>query len=407
MFRIIILLLLSTALARAGGIALSIDATADYVLKHNPTLAAARLRIEEARGRLQQSGRLSNPELEIEFIRIQPGPEGALTAALTQRFPLTARLRHERAVSRAELAAVEAEVRDGERKLGAEARSLAVKIVASRGQRALRARQQEYGVELSRFLLKRVESGEAASIDAAQVELETQQLELEVLQLTATELEFAGELRALLGVTGDVSVIGELPTIAGHASHPSGEIAERPDVRAAEHRVTAAQAAAQQQRASRWDDVGIGAIYGADRDLDDPSPVETRQVFGVRMSIPLPLWNSNAGRIREAEAATARAAQEAQAVRFAASSEVSGAHGDMVAHARLVTALDTRLLPKAAQIDEQIRQQYASGQSPLTDLLRVRSRHLDLQRQRLDALRDYHLARVRHEAALGQPVSKK
>jgi cobalt-zinc-cadmium efflux system outer membrane protein len=86
-------------------------------------------------------------------------------------------------------------------------------------------------------------------------------------------------------------------------------------------------------------------------------------------------------------------------VRFTASNEVSGAHGDMIAHARLVTALDTQLLPKAADIEKQIQQQYSSGQSPLTEVLRARTRSLELQRQRLDALRDYHLARVRYEAA--------
>jgi len=403
MLRSILILFLTAAGVQAGGIALSVDGVADYALKHNPTLAAARLRIEEARGRVQQSGRLRNPELEIEFTRIQPGPEGALTAALMQRFPLNARLRHERAVSRAELAAVDAEVRDGERKLAAEAQTLAVEIIASRGQRALRARQQENSLELSRFLQKRVESGEAASVDAAQVELETEQLELELLQLTATELEHAGELRALLGVTGDVTVTGELVGVVSKRLPSAAALAERPDVRAAEHRVSAAQAAAQQQRASRWDDVGVGAIYGADRDVDDPSPVETRQVFGVKVSIPLPLWNNNAGRIREAEAAAARAALEADAVRFTATNEISGAHGDMIAHARLVTALDTKLLPKAAAIEEQIRQQYSAGQSPLTEVLRARSRRLDLQRQRLDALRDYHLARVRYEAGANVP----
>ena len=396
MLRFIYLFILSAALAQAGGVALTIDATADYALKHNPTLAAARLRIDEARGRLQQSGRLSNPELEVEFTRMTRGPEGGLGVSLMQRFPLTARLRHERAVSQAELAAAEAEIRNGERKLAAEARALAVKIVASRGQRGLRARQQENSRDLSGFLLKRVATGEASGVDASQVELETQQLELEALQLTATEVSLAGELRALLGVTGDVSITGNLP--APTSARGSAEITERPDVQAAEHRVAAAQAAAQQQRASRWEDVGVGAIYGAERTLDMPEPVETQHLFGVKLSIPLPLWNNNAGRIREAEAAAARAAQEVAAVRFTARTEVSAARGEMTALAKLVTALDTQLLPKAAQIEEQIRQQYSTGQSPLTDVLRARSRRLDLQRQRLDALRDYHLARVRYEA---------
>jgi cobalt-zinc-cadmium efflux system outer membrane protein len=405
MFRFILIFLTSAALTRAGGVALSIDATADYALRHNPALAAARFRIDEARGRLQQSGRLSNPELEIEFTRMTKGPEGALGVSLTQRFPVTARLRYERAVSHAELAAAEAEVRDGERKLAAEARALAVKIVASRGQRELRARQQENSRELSGFLLKRVETGEAAGVDAAQVELETQQLELEALQLTASEVALAGELRALLGVPGDVSITGNLP--APSTARAGVQVPERPDVQAAEHRVAAAEAAAQQQRASRWEDVGVGAIYGAERTLDLPEPVETQQLVGVKLSIPLPLWNNNAGRIREAEAAAARAAQEVAAVRFIATTETSAARGEMTALAKLVTTLDTQLVPKATEIEDRIRQQYATGQSPLTDVLRARSRRLDLQRQRLDALRDYHLARVRHEAATGQITSSK
>src|SRR5437870_1153509 len=128
MLRFIFIFLTGAVLAHAGGVALTVDGAADYALKHNPALAAARLRIDEARGRLLQSGRLSNPELEVEYSHMTRGQEGALGISLIQRFPLTARLRFEKDVSRAELAAAEAEVRDGERKLAADARALAVKI---------------------------------------------------------------------------------------------------------------------------------------------------------------------------------------------------------------------------------------------------------------------------------------
>ena len=69
--------------------------------------------------------------------------------------------------------------------------------------------------------------------------------------------------------------------------------------------------------------------------------------------------------------------------------------------AKLVGELDITLLPKAAQIEKQLRESYASGLTPLTEILRARDRRLSLERQRLDALRDYHLARVRHAAATG------
>src|SRR6187399_3149568 len=63
-YRIIFSLFFVTAGAQAGGVALSIEGAAEYARKHNPSLIAARWRIDEARGRWQQSGRLSNPELE-------------------------------------------------------------------------------------------------------------------------------------------------------------------------------------------------------------------------------------------------------------------------------------------------------------------------------------------------------
>src|SRR5690242_20708429 len=81
-FRISIFFSLACAAsAWAGHVSLSVEGAADYALKHNPTLTAARLRIEEARGRLQQSGRLTNPELELDFARNVRGQEGSASIA--------------------------------------------------------------------------------------------------------------------------------------------------------------------------------------------------------------------------------------------------------------------------------------------------------------------------------------
>ena len=66
-----------------------------------------------------------------------------------QKFPLTARLRLEKAVTRAELAAAEAEVRNAERKLAAEVSTAAVKLLGLGGQQALRERQLGNSRELS------------------------------------------------------------------------------------------------------------------------------------------------------------------------------------------------------------------------------------------------------------------
>ncbi|RYG27775.1 MAG: hypothetical protein EON93_19830, partial [Burkholderiales bacterium] len=57
------------ASAAAKSLTLTPQQAAEYAVRHNPSLAAARLRIEEARGRLQNSGRLANPELEGTFMK--------------------------------------------------------------------------------------------------------------------------------------------------------------------------------------------------------------------------------------------------------------------------------------------------------------------------------------------------
>jgi cobalt-zinc-cadmium efflux system outer membrane protein len=398
MIRILFLFLAGAAFAQAGGVALRFDEVADYARRHNSTLAAARLRIDEARGRLQQSGRLSNPELELEFTRNTMGREGSAAIALMQRFPLTARLHHQKAVSRAELAAAEAEVRDAERKLAAEVRAAAVKLLALGGQRDLRAKQLGHSRELSGFLLKRVEAGEAPAVDASQVELESRQIEVENLMLAADEAVLLGELRPLLGVVGDdrITITGELP--APRAIPAASEVSGRPDILAAQSRADAARSVVLEQRARRWEDIGVGASYTRDRVLDEPEPLETEQIIGFQFSLPLPLWNNNSGRIRETEAAAARAAQEVDAAKQTANAEVVAARSAMSAYAKLVSELDGQVLPKATQIVEQLRSSYSTGQTPLTEVLRARTRLLELQRQRLDALRDYHLARVRYEA---------
>ena len=219
MLRILLILILATVSAAAKDVRLTVESAPDYALRHNPVLAAARFRIDEARGRLRQAGRLANPELGLEFDRSTSKPEGALGLTLTQRFPVTARLRLEKAISRAELAAAEAEVRNAERKLVAEVQTAVVKLLALGSQRALREGQLGNSEELAGFTRRRVEAGEASSIDASHVEIEASQLKTELLQLGVEQSALLGELRPMLGIAagGDLIISGSMPGLTTSA----------------------------------------------------------------------------------------------------------------------------------------------------------------------------------------------
>ena len=212
MFQKLLSITVATTLT-ASAVTLTIDSLPRYAIRHNPQLDAARLRIDEARGRLLASGRLANPELEVEGSHNVRMPERTLGLGWMQKFPLTARLRLEKAVSQAQLAAALAEVRDAERRLATETRTAAVKLLALSGRRGLVEQQISNTRAQKDFLSKRLAAGEASAVDLVQLELEGEELGVELLQLESTRANVIGELRPLLGIQPDelLAITGSLP----------------------------------------------------------------------------------------------------------------------------------------------------------------------------------------------------
>lgn len=399
--------LATVLVSRAGEVRLTPASAADYARRHNPALAAARFRIEEARGRLTQSGRLSNPEFETEFRHTPDFAERTFEVSFMQKFPVTNRLRLEKAVGRAELAAAQAEVRDAERKLAASVETAAIKIVALEQQRILRDKQLVNSREAAEAAIKRASVGEASTVDAAQFELETRQLETERLQLEVERVALVGELRPLLGLRGSntLNVSGDLPA-PDRLPSSKPDVASRPDVVAARHTAQAAEQTATLAIKNKWEDFGAGVVTEAERRMDEPEGLVNEYMVGFRISLPLPFWNKNEGRIQETRAAAQRARKEVEARVVEAMGEAAGARGEMAALAKVIADMDDQLLPKSRELESQLRQIYATGQGTLTEVLRATERRLTLESRRLDALRDYHLARIRHAAAVGKPNSR-
>lgn len=398
------------ATAAASAVTLPLDRAPAYAITHNPQLAAARLRIDEARGRLRQAGRFTNPELEAEYRQNVRTSEYGMEFTFKQKFPLTGRLRLEKAVSAAELAAAEAEVRNTERLLAAEVRTTAVQLLALRARHALTEKQLTNSRELTDFMTQRVRLGEAPATDAQQVDVEAAQLTADLLRLNAEQSALTASLRPLLGVPAQaaVEITGKL-----HEPNPAdwrGATGERPDFTAAQRQADAAQQQAALAKAQRWEDLEVGLLAGTDRTEDAPDGLQRDTMVGLRFSLPLPFWNRNEGRIAETAAAADRSRLEVDALASRLSAEATGTRAELRALAKLAVQLDAVLLPKSAQIETQLRSAYATGQAALTEVLRARDQRLQLRRQQLDALRDYHLALTRHAAATGtilQPTKSK
>ena len=400
---VLVLIFAGSIFPQASAAVFSCDQAVVQALGHNVDLEAARLTVAEARGRLFQAGRLSNPEVEAAIRPHVNGRERLGEFGITQRFPLTARLRLAKDVSKFELAAAEAEVANAERLLAGDVRTAVTQALVLAARMDLRRRQQSNSVELAEFARRTAVAGEGPGIDALQLDLETGQHAVRLKGLEAEANVFQARLRPLLGMAEE-----EGPSFSGSLEEPrtlppAPEVLERrrPDQAAAAARSRAAQEAARLARTGKWEDAGLGLFGEIDRNEDGPFGLQTDHRVGIRLSVPLPLWNRNRGRIDEASANARRVALEAEALDRRVRAEIASADSEMRGAFAALRGITDRLLPQALTIEDRITRARAESQASFTDLLRARERRLELESARIDALAGYHLAATRLLTAVG------
>ncbi|MFN0128033.1 MAG: TolC family protein [Verrucomicrobiales bacterium] len=365
----------------------------------NPELAAARLMIEEARGRQVGAGRLMNPELQLTARRMTEGEEGGWTAGLMQKFPITRRLRLEKAVTAVQLSAAEAEVADRRRMLTAEAEIMAVKILGMRAEIRIAGNQAALADKMAELAAARAAANESA-LEAGQMKLDARQSRNLVRRMQAEIAAMSESLKPMLGMAASESltVAGSLPAAQLPAAAQPDD--SRPDIQAAVRRAEAAGQSVNLARAKKWDDWSGGLMVDRNRTMDMPQGLMDETMVGLQLSIPLPFWNKNQGEIVEAEAMRARSLAEVEALRLKAGGEAASARREMQELRPVLEEYSGQLLPLAKQQIELVRDSYVNNRATLQDVLRARDRLLMIEMNTTAALRDFHLAHVRWKAAV-------
>jgi cobalt-zinc-cadmium efflux system outer membrane protein len=378
---------------------LSFESISSRIRNHNPELAAARFRIDEAVGLAKQSGRLSNPSFDSGISSNTRANEGNIEIGLTQKFPLTDRLRIEKEISATEIQVAEAEVKNVERLLISDARQEFVKILAIRERKSLLKQQQELAIELAEFISEKSKQGEISPLDAAQAKLASLQLTTQERLLNTEETAALGKLRPLLGIAPETAV-----TLSGNPSTiaASKNISiERPDLAAAKLHLRATEAGIALERANRREDIAASFFATEERSEDAPNGFDNETIIGFKLSIPLPFWNNNQGNIDAATARHNRKEQEVKALANQINHESNTTLTEIRQWAALITELEDKLLPLAKEQTDLLEKSYKQGQGDLQLVLNSHQQTLELLASKIDATREFHLANIRHQASRG------
>ncbi len=389
-------------LTSAQALTLSLSDIATRVRSHHPMLKAARMSIEEARGRQLGSGRLDNPTFGYGFQNQSNVSPQTGIFSIDQTFPITKRLSLEKQLTSQLVTAAELEVRDAERRFIAEAQSLAVKLQALNQQRGLRQQQTELAAKLSDFVKGRADKGELSPLDAAQAQVEAQRLRLDARRLENESVSLLGQLKPMIGLPSSDALLiaGDMPPLT-LADNRTGWT-QRADYQLAQTKIAAAQTDKDLAKAKRMPDVTAGLF--ASREMQDVTSTQRERTgfLGFRISIPLPFWNRNQGEIAEKAASAERVRLESSALATQIMSEADTAHREMQANADLARETRDKLLPLVLEQTAKLEKAYENGQADMLTILRAREQRLQMEAASLDAVRDFHLARIRYEAAIGK-----
>lgn len=390
----------------ASALTLSVSEIAPRVRSSHPSLKAARLSIAEALGRRLGAGRLSNPSVGYDFQNQSHVSPQTQIFSFDQSFPITKRLSLEKKLTSQLVNAAELEVQDAERRYIADAQGAAIRLIALERQQALRQQQIDLAKKLSSFAEGRAKAGEVSSLDAKQIQLDMQRLRVESRLLEAEAVSLLGLLKPMLGLKSEdaLKVSGDLPPLV---VPPVTSWSIRPDYQLAQTRITAADTDKDLAKAKRLQDVKAG--FFASREMQDvPGTGRERTGYvGFRISLQLPFWNRNQGEIAEKTAAAERARLESAALAVQINGEAGTARREMQTNASIVNEARETLLPLALEQTTNVQKAYEVGQADLLTVLRTRDQRLQLEASILNATRDFHLARIRYEAAIGKHTPAK
>ena len=387
---------------------LSMEGAVQAALMGNRDLAAARFAVKKAEGRLRQAGLLPNPEIEFngfsDFITSGDG-EGEFIIGLHQVLPLTARLPLAREVSRVGVAEALREVRNHERLLIARVQELYVRTQAARRRSVAAGEAREDAAASSGLAATRLTAGQGTLAESALARVDEQRWGT-VATSAATEAEtLLLDLKTAAGMPAGAplaltqtleSAVDDLRARAGLS-----RATYRPDVELALLGMDRGGAETRLAQASAWEGIRVGVEYMQDRGVDAPGGIDTGHFLGVKVSLPLPVWDRKTGEID-----VARATEEERTARVRALELEVG--NDISAASRRVSLLedqwrrygrDTQPVIDAAS--REMVQGFEQGRVEARDLLLVRAQSTTLQVEATRIIEDLALALIDLEAAGG------
>jgi len=381
---------------------LDAEAAARVALLNSPEVQAELESLGIAQADLAQATRIANPSLEAFARRPRGGGTTNLEFGVAQDLLdiLVQPLR--RRMGEAELAETQLRVGDRLSRTVAEAKSALYTVQASE-QRVERlgaiAALDRAAFDLAE---RQSKAGNLPDLDLAVQQAAYEQSRIELLRARVEARADREVLNRVLGATGDLAestVAAGLPPLPESDPGPSGletmALENRLDLAAGRFAVDLVGRALALKKGTRFFPAGIEVGVSRERDSD------RTVVLGPTLRLQIPLFDTGRASIARLEAQERQSRRQLEALAVRARSEVREAHARLAGAREQVAEYERVLLPLRARILDQTLRHYNMMLKGVYDVLLARQAEVAAEEAAIAGRRDYWLARVELERAVG------
>lgn len=392
-----------------GPVKITLDDAIQMALRHNHTLLAARTTIQQSEDEEITANLRPNPVLvgDAQFIPIfQPDQFTSAYIDNTAQFDLgisylfeRGKKRQHRLQAAKDLTAVtRSQVADNERTLTFQVATQFINVQLAEStldlaQEDLKSFQNSVDISQERY-----RAGDISEDDLLKTKLQLLQFQTDASQAELAKVQALSDLRQLLGyesVPADYDVAGSLdyqPLNAHLEDLQAKALGTRPDFRAAQQGVTAANSQYELAKAQGKHDVTAQVNYS------HVSDVSSASFFG---QIQLPIFDRNQGEIARAQVAITQAQEQEKASNEQVMTDVEDAYEGLRTNDKIIQIYRSGYLDEAKQDRDISEYSYRRGAASLLDFLDAERSYRATQLTYRQSLAAYLLALEQLREAVG------
>ena len=392
-------LLVVTSAFGAEPMRLSLEQAIQTGLERNLELQAKREEFGIAEGRVIRANLFlqRNPELDgdVSNRRLKKPEDGSNRniphggASITQEFEIGAQPSYRREAAQRNFEKVKFEVGDFERLLRFRITELFLRLLSTR----TKIQQSQQVVDLRNRLYKaaktRLDAGDIPEVQLTTTEFELNRTRSDLISLQRESEELLYRLRTELFVEDDrdIEFTGSLARVSPPSLSPrellKSALAKRPDLAALEREAKAAEAEERLTRAERIPNIRVGPFYERD-DKDN--------IFGGKISIPLPVFDRKQGELREALARKTRANINYLNLRQSIEKAVRSAYARFALSEKELSLYSDETVKRFDDSLELYQKAYQERQIDLPELILFQNQVIEARLKFFNTLTNYNLS---------------